>query len=172
MADYRRCGDDVFSLGDDLIKKWHPDLLQANVAYVFRSGTWPAGAGRETLANAGKAPKLLQVFCDGFKPDFIIVINEDRWECFNDKMKTALLDHELCHCKRTGTDKQGRPRWGMVGHDVEEFEEIIMRHGLWKSDLQSFGDAVVTQLSLFKDDRLSETVQLDGDGKPTLTLVK
>ena len=39
-------------------------------------------------------------------------------------------------------DTKQRPVWRVRGHDVEEFEEIVARHGVWKRDLEKFVEAI------------------------------
>ena len=39
-------------------------------------------------------------------------------------------------------DTKQRPVWRVRGHDVEEFEEIVARHGVWKRDLERFAEAI------------------------------
>jgi hypothetical protein len=42
----------------------------------------------------------------------------------------ALIEHELYHCALKGFTKQGAPIWGLRGHDVEEFVDIVDRYGI------------------------------------------
>lgn len=76
----------------------------------------------------------------------------------NKKQRAALVDHELCHFTRTKTEEPDPkdPRnwitvygpaddpdsWGIREHDVEEFSEIIERHGLWDTGIESFAAVV------------------------------
>jgi len=62
--------------------------------------------------------------------------------------KEALVDHELCHFRPVPEeaddpdspyrrDENGRVLYYLRHHDMEEFREIIDRHGLYKADLQA-----------------------------------
>lgn len=62
----------------------------------------------------------------------------------------ALLDHELCHAAPSlddetldvKYDERGRPVWRVRKHNIEEFTEVVERHGLWKKDLERFAEAI------------------------------
>lgn len=74
---------------------------------------------------------------------YVIEVGLDAWAALTPAQRTACLDHELCHC--LGVDEEsGRPK--LVGHDAEEFGQVIRRHGLWRPDLESFAEAVASQL--------------------------
>jgi hypothetical protein len=53
--------------------------------------------------------------------------------------------HELCHTEHK-RDKEGelrfdveeRPVWGIVGHDVEEFNAVVRRYGAHSLEIQKF----------------------------------
>lgn len=68
----------------------------------------------------------------------MIEINKQAWDPLNKKQKRALIDHELCHC--LWDVEKGLY---MRTHDVEEFSEIIKRHGLWQPDVQLFAEIAV-----------------------------
>ncbi len=57
--------------------------------------------------------------------------------------------HELLHAGHAG-DKEGelrftddgRPVFEIVGHDIEEFDEVVRRYGVWESHIARFSDAL------------------------------
>ena len=69
--------------------------------------------------------------------EFVILLNAEEWPGCN---QVALLDHELCHA---GIDpaKQGEARYYVIRHPVEEFPEVVARHGLWSADLRALDAA-------------------------------
>ena len=87
---------------------------------------------------------------DGY--DFAILLNQEICtnEAWNEERMSALLDHELVHCELARDpktqaikrDECGNPVYRIRGHDIEEFREIVERHGLWKSDLESFAESI------------------------------
>ena len=85
---------------------------------------------------------------------FVIEVSEEVWDHLKLPAKKALIDHELAHCE-IETDEDGRTSLAIRGHDVEEFEAIVKRHGLWKQDVEDLVRAGAEQLSL---DALEEAV--------------
>ncbi len=39
-------------------------------------------------------------------------------------------------------DVNGEPKWRLIPHDLEEFDEIVERHGRWDESIQSFSEAL------------------------------
>jgi hypothetical protein len=78
-------------------------------------------------------------------PDFLIVLDREYWFKASALEREILAYHELMHCvhkrDRSGellyTDDD-RPRWGLKGHDVEEFSAVVRRYGAWKHDIREF----------------------------------
>jgi hypothetical protein len=86
--------------------------------------------------------------------DIVILLNHEAWNSaeFSEKQMRALLDHELVHAEvaknddgEVKTDEQGRTCYRIRKHDIEEFTEIVHRHGLWKSDLARFAQVAMEQ---------------------------
>lgn len=81
--------------------------------------------------------------------DFIIEIAKDVWDEASDDFKTALMDHELGHVGirmdedgQPGIDeKTGRIKTYIHKHDIEEFEDVLERHGAYHKNLRAFLDA-------------------------------
>lgn len=138
------------TLGAELIPKYHPHLENCRVEYVFNEAAMKS-KGKELFARAKKKSGLdAFLFAppteDEPKPFFVIEINKQAWDVLNKKQKRALVDHELCHC--LWDVEKGLY---MRTHDVEEFSEIIKRHGLWQPDVQHFAEIAakhVKQLDL------------------------
>lgn len=89
-------------------------------------------------------------------PYFVIELAKDVWDIITGKQRVALVDHELSHC-RVAVNHAGKPALTVVAHDVEEFEAVIRRHGLWKSDVKHFAKVTLDavggdQMSLLGDD--------------------
>lgn len=81
----------------------------------------------------------------GRMPEFLIVIDRDFWEQADDVTREAIIFHECCHVKQE-TDKLGNPKFdkngeavfGLVGHDLEEFNAVVERYGSWQPDIVDF----------------------------------
>lgn len=81
----------------------------------------------------------------GHMPDFLIILDYTYWMASSPRNREILAYHELCHCihKENGLgeplfDENERPRWGLKGHDVEEFTAVVRRYGAWNADLEYF----------------------------------
>jgi hypothetical protein len=83
------------------------------------------------------------------------------WNLFNDAQRAALIDHELCHFrknKETGA-------YDARGHDLEEFNEIVERHGIWDLTVRDFLLAG-NQRKLVFDDKAAEAAQQPPEQPP------
>jgi hypothetical protein len=164
-------GAEMYAILDALIDDHHEEINTAKVALAWNLSWQPDVDGRVTLGKCRKSSDLDREF-SAF--DFVILLNADFWQnaAVNDDQRRALLDHELCHAQpaldaRTGdqiVDTRGRRVWRIRKHDVEEFSEIVHRHGTWKRDLEKFAQALQrgkqAQSSLF-----DAQVSLTSDGK-------
>ncbi len=143
MAEYWRCPKEVYGLIEELIPAHHEHLVDARILLIFRDQAGKR-AGKLVAATASKMSAKDNAIADAAPPyAFKIVIAGDLWLLNTDAWGRALIDHELCHCG--GNSEDG---WELVGHDLEEFAEIVERHGLWMSDVKAFCERVV-QLELF-----------------------
>lgn len=127
-AKYSEVTQEVIGLADVLIKNFHPYLKDCNIGFVFRSEASTSG-GKTTLATTSKVTAKFKPYLTE-ELDILIVIAEDSWSQMSLDQRRALIDHQLCHITFGGTSG-----WTTRCHDIEEFEEILDRHGLWKSDL-------------------------------------
>lgn len=125
-----------------IIERWHPHLLDVPIAYITKAaGSDGAQAISNTKApRGGKALKLGSAASVSEKYqliatkdyEFIIELNGQYWDRLELPQQEALIDHELCHCRR---DADG---FYVADHDLEKFRQIVRRHGFWKPDIQAF----------------------------------
>jgi hypothetical protein len=129
-----------------LIDEHHSGLAEARIKYMFRTGKWEL----KGKIIYGKAEKVSAKWKHLTGYDFVITINRDAWFANKIEIRQAVLDHELMHCARGEDDKQGNPKWYIQPHTVEDFVEIIHRHGLWTHSLQNMvkASSEFEQLSL------------------------
>jgi hypothetical protein len=141
---------EVKEIAEQLIDRHHPHLQDAKdvIGYRFRCGQsdW-----------AGKAKKLtaFERFETGYM--LMVFINKEAWTVLSEPQQVALVDHELCHFSRKServyekdTDewvdkwlpKEDPSNWVMREHDVEEFSDVIKRHGLWETGIEKFASVV------------------------------
>ncbi|MFP7694200.1 putative metallopeptidase [Bacillus subtilis] len=138
-------------LAESIIDENHPHLKDAKqqIGFYLREGNskWAGKAKKCTAFERHMTDYMLFVF-----------INKAAWETMPEEQRAALVDHELCHFTReeweepdpkdpskwvtvygAATDPDS---WGIREHDVEEFSEIIERHGLWDTGIETFAEAV------------------------------
>ena len=81
----------------------------------------------------------------GEVPDFIMILDAEWWTQATPLQREALVFHELLHADHM-LDKEGEPRfddegnpiWGLRGHDIEEFNDVVERYGAWSPDIGRF----------------------------------
>ncbi len=142
---------DLKDLAHEIIEKYHPHLKDALdvIGFYFREGNadW-----------LGKAKK-----CTAFERhttgyNLFVFINSAMYRLLTEEQKKALMDHELCHFSRqyheepdpnnkgkwiiVYEDKYEPDSWKIADHDVEEFSQIIERHGLWDKNIEKFAEAI------------------------------
>ena len=91
---------------------------------------------------------LLVKAVGGEVPDYLMILDRPWWEGATPVAREALIYHELCHSSHE-VDKDGdlkftddgRPVFGIQGHDIEEFADVVRAYGAWLPDVQSFIDA-------------------------------
>ena len=132
---------DIYAVLDKMLR-FHGELAEANIALAWRKGLSADKDGHLILCKCMKISDMHNEIADW---DFVILLNREAWEDFSAEQRDALMDHELCHAARAfdeegdpKVDERGRPVWRMRKHDIEEFQEIVSRHGCYKRDLELF----------------------------------
>jgi hypothetical protein len=143
-----KTGAVMYAMLEELVVKYHEDLAQARIALAWNLSWKPDVDGRVQIGKCKKASDLDRELMDY---DFVIVLQREFWQekAVDDSQRRALLDHELCHgalkLDKDGEpveDERGRKVYRTKKHDVEEFTEVIARHGCYKRDLERFAAAL------------------------------
>lgn len=135
---YYKANEDVEKMARDIIVKYHPELVNLKIAYIFKNKSIKS-RGRECNAQISKVSPKVQAICE---VDFVVTLSAPRWQELNEIQHSALLDHELSHILITENESTGEEKRQMVCHDVEEFLSVIRRWGLTVLDLEMLGKAV------------------------------
>lgn len=147
----------------------HKDTSQARVVLAWMLDTKRDVDGRLKLGKCVRASDLQRELVDW---DFVILLNKEVWESkdFGEPRKKALLDHELMHIAEA-VDKEGEPKfddrgrkiWRVRGHDIEEFTDIVKRHGCYKADLERFAEELLKkgQSPLFNQEATGEALPIN-----------
>jgi hypothetical protein len=134
-----------------VLAEHHDELANTNVRVALAWNTaWKRDVdGRVTLGKCKKASDLDRVL---YAFDFVIILRPDFWHHpkANDIQRRALLDHELMHAAvkydddgEPVTDSRGRTVYRIRKHDLEEFRDIVVRYGCYKSDIEAFASALL-----------------------------
>ena len=131
-----------FPAGEELAAKLRPAYhkhLEGLAILCFSKPEAAKSRGKINVAKAMKATPILKAALRHHKEqiDYLIVVGLDEFKPMDAKTKEAVIDHELCHFM--GPDDKGNMK--MRGHDVEEFTEILERHGAWDSSRYYFAKA-------------------------------
>ena len=142
---------ELYKLLKQLFEKHHRERLGKTRIVLAVSRKWkPNADGLLQLDKCKKAGELERQL-HGY--DFAIVLNENLLAHegdFTAKQLAAVLDHELCHCA-VREDADGNPKkdakertiYRVRKHTIEEFHEIVERHGCYKSDVDRFFRALL-----------------------------
>jgi hypothetical protein len=143
-------GRPMYAVLDELVEQHHEDLNRTNarIALAWHKGLKPDVDGRVVLGKCRKATDLDRELAPW---DFVILLNKDWWEDRRvaDAQRKALLDHELSHAA-IAYDDHGEPKrderdryvYRTKRHDLEEFSDVIARHGIYKRDIEQFAQAL------------------------------
>lgn len=82
----------------------------------------------------------------GSMPGYLMILDRGFWDTVTAQTREALIFHELCHIKQK-LDEYGEPRfnrmtgepiYGLVTHDLEEFNAVVAKYGAWSPDIADF----------------------------------
>jgi Putative phage metallopeptidase len=134
-------------LAEDIIRADHPHLLHhaVRVGFVFRDDV-PKSKGKAVWGTCRKITNLPAYLAapeeaqqDGeAEPFFVIELSKPIWDELTREQREALIDHELSHAWAEEDERTGAVKLSVLGHDVEEFAAVILRHGLWRPSLEDF----------------------------------
>lgn len=153
MAEYVtwRHAPDLAEMAAPIIAECHPHLRGYPLRFGWRSkarkidgeakaGTAEIISGREACFLMTDAEKEMLGQEQGPKL-FWVEISVIDWMVATVRQRVALLDHELRHCV-IKLNRQFMPVMKIDPHDVEEFNDIVLRHGKWNPRLEAFAKAL------------------------------
>ncbi|WP_446903011.1 putative metallopeptidase [Burkholderia sp. YIM B11467] len=139
--------ESIFRDGAPLHNDDHRHLWNADIAYLWAAVDYTkqmrrvVGQCEEVMIRAGGWQKARQEqqFYEWFGrvPDFLITFDAMYARECSDLQWCALVEHELYHIGQRDDGfgapaftKDGMPKLGIRGHDVEEFVGIVRRYGI------------------------------------------
>lgn len=134
-------------IAQTLIAKYHRHLREAAIIYAFTDQTRKKN-GKLVLGTMKKLSATDKFLSKGYSEgddnggDFLMLLDGNEWSGLTAEQQIALVDHELCHASVDYDPETEEPTYAIRAHDVEEFAEIIRRHGLWEPQLEEFATAM------------------------------
>ena len=138
----------VYRNMEQLIVDHHSHLADAKIALAWHRGWNEDADGRVKLGTCKKGSDLDREL-HGF--DFVITLNENIFEAssFTEEHKAAVIDHELCHAA-VDLDADGKPKadernrncYRLRRHEIEEFSDVVARHGIYTGNLEKMAAAI------------------------------
>lgn len=148
-------------LAVDLIAEHHEHLEEARILWLFTTAKSTRG-GRAVLGKSKRLGAEARFLSSGNVSiregyDFVLVIAEQSWTSMGASQRLALVDSLLCRCAIREVENKTTGRvtktWYTVSPDVEEFSEVIRRHGLWLPELKTMARAIGSkQLRMLEQD--------------------
>lgn len=142
MAKEFQPAPEVAEIARELIDLYHSHLGPVRIEYVFILEA-PKVNGKLVWARAKKIGGLNAWLAQENQKEltepeefFVIEVVKPIWQQLDEKARKALTDHELTHC---WVDEKGK--LSIHPHDLEEFNSIVRRWGLWRDDVQLFFEA-------------------------------
>lgn len=149
MAAIYSAAKEVEEIAGRLISEHYDELnfnAEVEIVYRFETPTREKN-GKAILGECRKVSGLNSyLYRTGIdatpeaKPFFLILISEDAWRVLNQHQREALVDHELAHVGADIDDK-GNTVFSIKPHDIEEFRDVVARHGMYLADIEKFIDA-------------------------------
>lgn len=148
-----RASREITKIAEELIREHHRHLVNTRIEFLFSDKSTTSG-GQDLYAKTKKVSGLNAFLAsedeypttwladeqedDGrAEPFFVMVVAEPLWRDLDPSQQKALMDHELCHM---GRDEETE-KLSIRGHFIEEFPEVIKRHGLWRREVEVISKA-------------------------------
>jgi predicted metallopeptidase len=122
---------EVEKIGDEVIQDKGLALDDIEIAYIK---VYP-NLSKTKVATCRVANHREHFFTDG--ADYIISVSGDIWDNLDDKRKRILIWHELEHIHFEYSETRGEYNFKTRNHDVEDFQNIIEKHGVdWFDEMK------------------------------------
>ena len=132
----REANPDIYALMDELIQEHHPEVALAKFRLAWHYG-WAADVDEILVYAKIRKASALDKALAAEAIDYVIELNAEAWPGLDDGKQRQIMDHELCHatpdCDANGEQKMDEDEglcWRVRKHPIQEFPEIIKRHGI------------------------------------------
>jgi len=115
--------DELKELAEKVISEQNIDLMSAKVEYIL---VYP-NISKTVAGRCIKTNRELKFFSG---KDYLIEISGELWDSIDDSVRYVLLQHELMHIMPIVNDTTGEMKYELRKHDIEDFSNIIKKHGI------------------------------------------
>ncbi len=157
----------------ELIERFHMYLQESKIV-LYASDKNKLKANQVVVAESGKAPMKLKAAIDAdftimFYPYWTNLNAKEKLACLDHQLKRCSVHYEP-YKEQVGTsrggkpklsvvrdefgrkqytneikrDEFGKPKWRLLPYEVEEYHEVVLRHGAWNEILDEFRNALDT----------------------------
>lgn len=137
---YYKCEESIEKMANEMLAKYHPEIVNCKIAYLWCSKDMKSG-GKIALAQVQKVGPRVKALLEY---DFIITISSPIWKTLSDEARYGILDHELYHIF-VDEDSAGEPKYQLLKHDVEEFTNVVLNHGILFENMRQLKQAINQQ---------------------------
>lgn len=133
-----KAGEEVTECAKQLIAKFNPMAVDANIAYIMRSKHAKRGdkvIWGSCIKQSDRA-KLLHGY------DYMVEISEDIFNSLSSNQKEALIAHEIMHIACEEDEQTGDVKFGLKQHDFSDFKAIVNHYGAYTSDLEELAKII------------------------------
>ena len=127
---------EIEAIAEKLIEMFKPELEGFEIRYVFNSEN-PKLGGEEKTALARKIVGLNAYLAGEPEGFFVLEFGRPAFEELTEAQLIAVTHHELCHF---GISDEGN--LAILGHDIEEFSEVVKIHGAYDLNLMIFSESL------------------------------
>jgi hypothetical protein len=140
---FSNASSEVKEIATRYINKHHTHLANVMIVYLFNAKSivkkGKEKLGEVKLISGMNAYLITRDLQEPQEQLFVMIISKSAWDLLENQpgAREALIDHELCHLDRDLETSA----LSVNPHDVEEFFDIVRRHGAWAKDIQNLIDA-------------------------------
>ena len=130
---------DVQKIAEELIPRFHPHLIDAQIEYTFRDGKWNKN-DRPVVGDVKLVSPYFHVLTG---LDFGVIVNYKNWANITSvEQHKAIVDHLLSFCYFADNEKTGERKWKKIVPTIHEFPEVVARHGAYNEDVSELENSL------------------------------
>ena len=123
--------DDLNEMASTVIREQSLELQPARISYLL---VYP-NISKTCVSKPIKTGRELRHYSN---VEYLIEISGEVWDALDEKLRYALVHHQLKHIMPVMDDKTGDWKFEIRKHDVEDFRSVTKQHGTdWSSNVKT-----------------------------------